>query len=92
MPKVINTDTSIPFKQLDVAHDNVLEETMRSKKQEAWYSDQKCVSIHKDVHDKINRVRDEYVKRYHRNIALGYIVEMLLSNDEVITNIYNEVR
>lgn len=65
---------------------------MRSNKQEAWYSDQKCISIHKDVHDKINRVRSEYVKRYHRNITLGYIVEMLLSNDFVVTNIYNEVR
>ena len=68
-----------------------LEETMRSQKQEAWYNDQKCISVHKDVHNKLNRVRDEYIKRYHRNITLGYIVEMLLINDEVIANIYNEV-
>ena len=64
---------------------------MRSKKQEAWYSDQKCISVHKEVHDKLTSVRDEYIKRYHRNITLGYIVEMLLSDDEVITCIYNEV-
>ena len=65
---------------------------MRSKKQDAWYSDQKCISVHIDVHNKLSRVRDEYVKRYHRNITLGYIVEMLLSRDEIITGIYNEVR
>ena len=65
---------------------------MRSPKQEAWYNDQKCISIHKDVHDKLNRVRDEYIKRYHRNITLGCIIEMLLNDDEVITNIYNKVR
>lgn len=64
---------------------------MRSKKQEAWYSDQKCISVHKDVHNKLNQVRDEYVKRYHRNITLGYIVEMLLSHDDIITGLYNEV-
>lgn len=90
MHKVTNTDTFIPFNIY--AHDNMLEEIMRSKKQEAWYSDQKCISIHRDVHNKLTHVRDEYVKRYHRNITLGYIVEMLLSNDDVITNIYNEVR
>ena len=64
---------------------------MRSKKQEAWYNDQKCVSVHKNVHNKLNLVRDEYIKRYHRNITLGYIVEMLLSHDEIITGIYDEV-
>ena len=76
-----------------------MEEIMRSKKQDtcnvhekkAWYNDQKCISVHRDVHNKINHVRNEYVKRYHRNITLGYIVEMLLSHDEIITGIYNEI-
>lgn len=68
------------------------EDIMRSDKQEQWYTDQKCVSIRKEIHSDLNRIRDEYVKRYHRNITLGYIIEMLLSNDSIITGIYNEIR
>lgn len=65
---------------------------MRSEKQEQWYADQKCISIKKDTHEVLNRVRIAYIKQYHRNITLGSIIEMLLNNDSVITAIYNESR
>ena len=69
----------------------IKEDNMRSDKQEQWYTDQKCVSIRKEIHSDLNRVRNEYVRRYHRNITLGYIIEMLLSDDPIITGIYNEI-
>ena len=65
---------------------------MRNLKQEQWYADQKTVSINKDIHSELACVRNMYIKRYHRNITLGNIIELLVRNDEIITAIYNEYK
>lgn len=65
---------------------------MRSEKQERWYAEQKCISISKETHEILNDIRDEYKRRHRRNITLGYIVEMLMTNDKIITDIYNEIK
>lgn len=65
---------------------------MRNLKQEQWYADQKTVSINKDIHSELTDVRNMYIKRYHRNITLGSLIELLIRNDAVITAIYNEYK
>lgn len=65
---------------------------MRNTKQEQWYADQKTVSINKDIHSELTCVRNMYIKRYHRNITLGNLIELLIRNDAVITAIYNEYK
>lgn len=64
---------------------------MTSEKKKEWFGKQRCVSIRDEVHDNLTKVRDLYIKRYHRNIALGNIIELLLLNDAIITALYNEV-
>ena len=65
---------------------------MRNTKQEQWYAGQKTVSINKDIHSELTDVRNMYIKRYHRNITLGNLIELLIRNDAVITAIYNEYK
>lgn len=63
-----------------------------SDKRKEWFEGQRCVSICNEIHEALARVRSIYIKRYHRNIALGNIIELLLNNDSAITEIYNEVK
>lgn len=65
---------------------------MGNLKQEQWYADQKTVSINKDIHNALTCVRKMYIKRYHRNITLGNIIELIIRNDTIITALYNEYK
>lgn len=66
------------------------EQLLSSNKQ--WYADQKTVSINKDVHNELTCVRKMYIKRYHRNITLGNIIELIIRNDAIITALYDEYK
>jgi hypothetical protein len=65
---------------------------MITDKKKEWFAGQHCVSIRNEIHANLTKVRELYIKRYHRNITLGNIIELLLTSDDIITALYKEVQ
>ena len=51
----------------------------------------KTVSINIELHDILRKIRAEYIARTHRNITLGCIMYLYLTNDPIITDITKQI-
>ena len=51
----------------------------------------KTISINIELHDILRKIRLEYVARTHRNITLGYVMYLYLTNDPIITDITKQI-
>lgn len=52
----------------------------------------KHIAINDIYHKRLSLVRKLYIDRYHRNIPLGIISEMLYDQDPVIRKLYDEAK
>ena len=51
----------------------------------------KTISINIELHDILRKIRLEYITRTHRNITLGCVVYLYLTNDPIITDITKQI-
>lgn len=56
-----------------------------------WYNGQRNVFISEEIHKKLTDVRELYRREERKNITLGAILEGILNNDTVISEMFNEV-
>lgn len=45
------------------------------------------VCIRRELYDELKEIRKEYIHEYHRNITIGYLIEMLFNNDPIINKL-----
>lgn len=51
----------------------------------------KTISIDIELHEILRKIRAEYINRTHRNITLGYIMYLYLTDDPVIIDIKKQI-
>lgn len=51
----------------------------------------KTISIDIELHEILRKIRAEYINRAHRNITLGYIMYLYLTDDPVIIDIKKQI-